>query len=131
MDGPAAAAVAEKLTAAGLKADSYALDVTDRVGADAAVALAASRTGGNAARSTLSRTSATGSGTGAASQVGIAAEQIDRAERALTRAIGPIAKLLVKRALPGAGSEAALWEKLAGHIDRPADRDAFLKQRPR
>jgi 3-oxoacyl-[acyl-carrier protein] reductase len=46
VDGPAAAAVAEKLTAAGLKADSYALDVTDRVGADAAVALAASRTGG-------------------------------------------------------------------------------------
>jgi serine/threonine protein kinase len=88
----------------------------------------ASRTGVTAGRSTMSRTAATGSGT--AGQAILSAEQIDRAERALTRAIGPIAKLLVKRALPGAASEAALWELLAGHIDRAPDRDAFLRQRP-
>jgi hypothetical protein len=56
--------------------------------------------------------------------------QIERVERALTRALGPIGKLLVKRALPGAASEAALWERLAAHIERPADRDAFMRQKP-
>jgi len=56
--------------------------------------------------------------------------QIERAERALTKALGPIAKVLVKRALPGVTSEAALWERLATHIERAPDRDAFLKARP-
>jgi serine/threonine-protein kinase len=86
-----------------------------------------SRTGATAVRSTMSRTAATGSGT---SNPNLSLEQIDRAERALTRAIGPIAKLFVKRALPNAASEAALWERLAGHIERAADREAFLRQRP-
>lgn len=57
------------------------------------------------------------------------AAQIERAERALTRTLGPIAKLLVKRALPNAASEEALWERLATHIERPAEREAFLRQR--
>jgi eukaryotic-like serine/threonine-protein kinase len=61
----------------------------------------------------------------------LSAEQIERAERALIKVLGPIAKLFVKRALPGAASEAALWEQLATHIDRPADRDAFLRQQPK
>jgi eukaryotic-like serine/threonine-protein kinase len=60
----------------------------------------------------------------------ISAEQIERAERALTKAVGPIAKVLVKRALPSAASEAALWEQLATHIQRAADREAFLRLRP-
>ena len=59
------------------------------------------------------------------------AAQIERAERALTRALGPIAKLLVKRAVPNAATETVLWERLAAHIERPADRDAFLRQRTR
>jgi serine/threonine protein kinase len=61
---------------------------------------------------------------------GFSAAQIERAERALTVALGPIAKLMVKRALPGAASEAVLWERLAAHIQRPADREAFLRQKP-
>ncbi len=60
---------------------------------------------------------------------GISLLQIERAERALTQALGPIAKLLVKRALPNAATEAALWERLATHIERPADRETFLRQR--
>ncbi len=60
---------------------------------------------------------------------GLTDAQIERAVRALTLRIGPIAKVLVKRALPGAGSEAALWEKLAPHVENAADREAFLRQR--
>jgi serine/threonine protein kinase len=56
-------------------------------------------------------------------------DQIERAERALTKALGPIAKVLVKRALPGVASEAALWEQLATHIQRAPDREAFLRSR--
>lgn len=61
--------------------------------------------------------------------VKLTAEQIERAERALTRQVGPIAKVLVKRALQGVGSETALWERLAAHCDGPAEREAFLRQR--
>jgi serine/threonine-protein kinase len=57
-------------------------------------------------------------------------EQLERAERALTKVLGPIAKVMVKRALPGVPSEAALWERLATHIERVAEREAFLRQRP-
>src|SRR5262249_45509971 len=46
LDGEAAAAVAGKLTAAGLTAESAALDVTDRASADAAAARAAALTDG-------------------------------------------------------------------------------------
>lgn len=46
VDGDAAAAVAERITAAGGKADSFALDVRDRDAADAAVARAAGFTEG-------------------------------------------------------------------------------------
>jgi serine/threonine-protein kinase len=60
---------------------------------------------------------------------GISSAQIERVERALTRALGPIAKLLIKRALPNVASEDALWERLATHIERPADRETFLRQR--
>lgn len=78
---------------------------------------------------TVMRT-ATVAATTASPAAPLSPEQIDRAERALTKAVGPIAKIMVKRAVPGATSEGALWDKLATHIDRPPDRDAFLKQRP-
>ncbi len=47
----------------------------------------------------------------------------------MTQALGPIAKLLVKRALPNAATEQALWERLATHIERAPDRETFLRQR--
>jgi len=84
------------------------------------------------ARSTVQRTGQrTGpSGTGSAAGGAVPPDAIDRAERALTRVLGPIAKILVRRALSGGVSEAVLWDRLATHIERPAERDAFLKQRP-
>jgi serine/threonine-protein kinase len=86
------------------------------------------RTATTTAQSGLQRP-ATGSGTVAPQ--GLSAEQIERAERALTRHLGPIAKLLVKRALAGVRSEAELWERLAAHVEPAADRDAFLRLRPK
>jgi eukaryotic-like serine/threonine-protein kinase len=60
----------------------------------------------------------------------VSPEQIERTERALARHVGPIARVLVRRALPGARSAAELWDRVAAHIDKAADRDAFLRQRP-
>jgi eukaryotic-like serine/threonine-protein kinase len=87
------------------------------------------RTGSAAAQSGVQRQPATGSGTAASTS--ISGEQIERVERALTRHVGPIARLLVKRALPDVKSEAELWDRLAAHVEPAADRDAFLRLRPR
>jgi eukaryotic-like serine/threonine-protein kinase len=63
--------------------------------------------------------------------VSIPREEIDRLERALIKQIGPIARLLVKRAASRGGSENELWEQLAKHIENPADRESFLMARRR
>ena len=85
------------------------------------------RSGNAATRSTVSRSAVVSSVVAPGGSITPA--QIERAERALTQALGPIAKLLVKRALPNATSEQALWERLATHIDRAAERETFLRQR--
>jgi serine/threonine-protein kinase len=87
-----------------------------------------SRTGMTSVRSAVQSpaTAVSGSVSGGT----ISPEQIERAERALTKALGPIAKILVKRALPGVTSDTALWERLATHIQRAPDREAFLRSRP-
>ena len=85
-------------------------------------------TGTTGTRVTASHAAASGSGSVAATA--ISAAQIERVELVLTRALGPIARVLVKRALPNAASEDALWQRLATHIERPADREVFLRQRP-
>jgi serine/threonine protein kinase len=85
------------------------------------------RSGSAATRSNVSRSAVVSSVV--AQDGSISSAQIERVERALTRALGPIAKLLVKRALPNATSEQALWERLATHIDRAAERETFLRQR--
>ena len=59
----------------------------------------------------------------------ITPEQIERAERALAGVLGPIAKMMVRRALPDAGSEADLWERLANHIEDASDRSEFLRHK--
>ncbi len=56
---------------------------------------------------------------------------IDLAQAELTRLIGPIARVLVKRALGSCNSSAELWAMLAKDIERPSDRTAFLKLQPR
>jgi serine/threonine-protein kinase len=50
-------------------------------------------------------------------------------ERALAQHLGPIAKVLVKRAAPRATSAAALWQMLAAEIGPADERAAFLRQR--
>jgi serine/threonine-protein kinase len=52
------------------------------------------------------------------------------AQRELARFVGPIAAVLVKRALPAAGSAAELWNALGSHIDAPQDRARFLRTTP-
>ena len=53
-----------------------------------------------------------------------------QAETALAQHVGPIAKVLVRRALQRASSPASLWEMLAAEIEHGSDRAAFLRQRP-
>jgi eukaryotic-like serine/threonine-protein kinase len=53
-----------------------------------------------------------------------------QAEKALAQYVGPIAKVLVKRALQRASSLAALWDALAAEIEHGGDRVAFLRHRP-
>lgn len=61
----------------------------------------------------------------------IASAEVARAEQALAECLGPIARVLVKRALPTAPSPAALWQALAQHIDGEVERKAFLGRAPR
>jgi serine/threonine protein kinase len=58
---------------------------------------------------------------------GVDADLLQRAERELTRYVGPIARILVKRAAGNAGSAEELWHALATHIERDVDRNGFMK----
>jgi len=60
----------------------------------------------------------------------IAQTSIDVAQMELARFIGPIARVLVKRALASSSTPAELWTALAEHIERPEDRAAFLRLQP-
>ena len=59
----------------------------------------------------------------------IPADEAARAEQALVRHVGPIARILVKRAAGSAASVDELWQTLAAHIPVEADRQAFLRRR--
>ena len=58
----------------------------------------------------------------------MAGEALARVETIFARYIGPMAKVLVKRELRHADSVEALCRALAGHIDKPADRQRFLAE---
>jgi serine/threonine protein kinase len=72
-----------------------------------------------------------------ASQVGastvgravVGAEEMRRAEQDLARHVGPIARILIKRASGTAASADEFWQLLAAHIGTEADRQAFLRGR--
>lgn len=102
---------------------STSIDKTEQREAFLRDALKASRTLSGTAASTLvaSQTSAVGAA--------IAQADIDRAQADLARHIGPIAPLLVRRERAAAQSAEDLWQRLAKHIDKPADREAFLRNR--
>ena len=80
------------------------------------------------AASTLSRPHSTPPATGLLPPA-VAPDTVLRAQAELTRHIGPIARVLVKRALERSASPGEFWELLAQHVERPADRAAFLAHR--
>ena len=51
------------------------------------------------------------------------------AQRALTQFVGPIARVLVRRAARENSSIEGLWQALSTHIELPGERAAFLRQR--
>jgi serine/threonine-protein kinase len=59
----------------------------------------------------------------------IAPALVQRAERELARHVGPIARILVKRALDTTHSPDEFWQALATHIERDAERQAFIRAR--
>jgi serine/threonine-protein kinase len=52
--------------------------------------------------------------------------EIEQVQQDLTRYLGPIAKVLVKRAAASATTTAGLRQALAEHLDQPAERTTFL-----
>lgn len=52
--------------------------------------------------------------------------ELARAQAALVRFVGPVARVLVKRAAPGCADAGELWQRLAQHIEAPDKRAAFL-----
>jgi serine/threonine-protein kinase len=72
----------------------------------------------------------TGSTSLSASGLSLSPEELDRLQTALARHMGPVAKVLIKRALPTAASPAELWRNLAAHIEDPKERAAFLARAP-
>jgi serine/threonine-protein kinase len=57
----------------------------------------------------------------------ISPEQIAAAQEALTFYVGPIARVLVKRALNEATSTQDFYARMAAHIEREEDRSAFRR----
>jgi serine/threonine protein kinase len=57
-------------------------------------------------------------------------QELERAQAVLTQYVGPIARVLVRRAAANASSVEVLWQALSTHIEQPAERAAFLRQRP-
>ncbi len=62
--------------------------------------------------------------------VSLPEQELERAQAALTQFVGPIARVLVRRAAVNASSVEVLWQALSTHIEQPAERAAFLRQRP-
>jgi hypothetical protein len=65
----------------------------------------------------------------AVSRAVVGADELRRAEQELVRYVGPIARILVKRASDSARSTDEFWQLLAAHIGGEADRQAFLRGR--
>lgn len=79
----------------------------------------------------LIRTKPVTTTTGERSRQPLSEAELERAQAALALFVGPIARVLVRRAAQDAGSVDALWQVLARHIDSPAERTQFLQRRHR
>lgn len=63
------------------------------------------------------------------SAASVSAEEVVRVERALAMIVGPIAKIMVKRALSSARTSEDLWLALSGQISSEGERAQFLSHR--
>jgi serine/threonine-protein kinase len=70
-------------------------------------------------------------GGGPAQRARLPEPELERVQEVLAQYVGPIARVLVRRATADASSVEALWLSLSNHIDSPAERAAFLGQRQR
>ena len=61
----------------------------------------------------------------------LAEADLELARQILTRHLGPVARVLVKRAAVNCDGAAELWRRLAEHIDQPKERAEFMRQMPR
>lgn len=57
------------------------------------------------------------------------AAELERLTAALAAHVGPLARVLVTRAVGEGGSAEALWDRVALHIDDPGERQQFLRRR--
>ncbi len=57
--------------------------------------------------------------------------ELERLQTVLARYVGPIARVLIKRAAASAASAPALWQALSAHIDDADARAAFLREAPK
>ena len=62
-------------------------------------------------------------------RVQLSEQELEQAQAALTEFVGPIARILVRRAAANASSIDHLWQALSTHIESPAERSAFLRRR--
>jgi serine/threonine protein kinase len=65
---------------------------------------------------------------GAAMHASISVAELDRTEKELTRYLGPIARILVRREAAKARSAAELWRLVSRHINRDDERSDFLRR---
>ena len=91
-------------------------------------ALQASRAGTSVVGTTVGSSMAMSSPSAGSTMI-VAQSDIERAQADLARYIGPIATLLMRRERAAASSAEDLWQRLAKHIDKPADRETFLRNR--
>ena len=66
---------------------------------------------------------------GTARSVRLPEHELERVQEALAQYVGPIARVLVRRATADASSVEALWLSLSNHIKSSAERSAFLRLR--
>jgi serine/threonine-protein kinase len=78
-------------------------------------------------RGSLGR-SRTGTGAGTRAPT-LPQEELDRAEKALVAFVGPIARILVRKAGADSRTVEELWERLAGHVPTEGERRQFLARR--
>jgi serine/threonine-protein kinase len=65
-----------------------------------------------------------------AKRIALSEAELEQAQRVLTRYMGPVARVLVKRNAPGCLDTKQLWQRLAEQIEKPGDRAEFLLQQP-